>query len=85
MLSWIKSVLIKGEVKVKYIAYDDRVPIEQIEPYEDIATIPYEGEYDDFMIKMKLRKFLRVTKDHLVAEMTVIERTENGKQVKISD
>lgn len=85
MFEWIKDALTKGEVKIKFIAYDDSVPEEQIEPYEDIATMPYEGKYDEFVMKLKLRKFVRVTKNHLVVEMTVIERTENGKKIEISD
>lgn len=82
MLKWIKDLYIKGEAKIKFIAYDDSVPIKDIEPYEDIAILPYEGEYDEFVIKTKLRKFVRVTKNHLVAEMTVIERIENGKRIE---
>jgi hypothetical protein len=82
MFKWIKNAFTEGEVKIKFIAYDDTVPDEEIEPYEDVATIPYEGEYSELVCKMKLRKFVRTTKNHLVIEMTVIERLENGKIVK---
>lgn len=80
MFKWLKDTFTKGEVKIQFIAYDDS--IEEIKPYEDVASIPYEGEYDEFMCKRKLAKFIRMTKDHLVVEMTVIERTENGKQIE---
>lgn len=83
MFKWIKNAFTEGVVKIKYIAYDDSVPEELIEPYEDVATMEYEGEYNEFMMKAKLRKFVRLTKDHLVVEMTVIERFENG--IKIED
>jgi hypothetical protein len=83
MLKWIKDLYIKGEAKIKFIAYDDSVSSEEIEPYEEVAVIPYEGEYDEFVIKMKLRKFIRVTKNHLVVEMIVIERIENGKVIEV--
>lgn len=82
MFKWIKNAFTEGAVKIKYIAYDDSVPIEEIQPYEDIATLEYEGEYDEFVMKAKLRKFIRLTKDHLIAEMVVIERIENGKQIE---
>lgn len=82
MFKWIKNAFTEGVVKIKYIAYDDSVPIEEIQPYEDIATLEYEGEYDEFVMKAKLRKFIRLTKDHLIAEMVVIERIENGKQIE---
>jgi hypothetical protein len=85
MINWLKNILIKGEVKIKFIAYDDSVPDDEIQPYEDVATLPYEGEYDEFVMKTKLRKFVRLTSNHLIIEMTVIERTENGKDIKISD
>jgi hypothetical protein len=77
MFKWIKDAFTKGEVKIQFIAYDDSK--EEIEPYEDVATIPYEGEYNEFFIKSKLRSFIRVTRDHLVVEMIVIERIENGE------
>ena len=82
MFKWIKNLMTEGVVKIKYLAYDDSVPEEEIEPYEDIATMEYEGEYNEFMMKAKLRKFVRMTKDHLVVEMTVIERVENGKKIE---
>lgn len=82
MLKWIKNVFNEGVVKIKYLAYDDSVPEEEIEPYEDVATMEYEGEYNEFAMKAKLRKFIRLTKDHLVVEMTVIERYENGKKIE---
>jgi hypothetical protein len=82
MFKWIKDLYTEGEVKIKFIAYDDTVPDEEIEPYEDVATIPYEGEYNEFSCKMKLIKFIRLTKNHLVVELNVIERLENGKIVK---
>lgn len=81
MLGWVKDMFTEGVVKIKYIAYDDSVPEELIEPYEETATMEYEGRYDEFAMKSKLRKFVRLTKDHLVVEMTVIERYENGKRV----
>jgi hypothetical protein len=77
MFKWIKDAFTKGEVKIQFIAYDDSK--EEIEPYEDVATIPYEGEYNEFSVKSKLRSFIRVTRDHLVVEMIVIERIENGE------
>ena len=80
MFKWIKDTFTKGEVKIQFIAYDDSV--EEIEPYEDVATIPYEGEYDEFTCKRKLGKFIRLTKNHLVVDMKVIERTENGKNIE---
>lgn len=82
MFKWIKDALTEGEVKIKYIAYDDSVPEEEIQPYEEVATLEYKGEYNEFSMKSKLRKFVRLTKDHLVVEMTVIERTENGKKIE---
>ena len=82
MFKWIKNAFTEGTVKIKYIAYDDSVPLEEIEPYEDVATLEYEGEYDELIMKMKLRKFVRVTKNHLVAEMTIIARIENGKTIE---
>lgn len=82
MLKWLKNVFTKGVVKIKYLAYDDSVPEEEIEPYEDIATMEYEGEYNEFIMKARLRKFIRLTKDHLVVEMTVIERIENDKKIE---
>jgi hypothetical protein len=82
MFKWIKNAFTEGSVKIKYIAYDDSVSIEEIQPYEDVATLEYEGEYDEFVMKMKLRKFVRVTKNHLVAQMTIIERYENGKKIE---
>ena len=85
MFEWIRDALTKGEVKIKFIAYDDSVPEEEIEPYEEVATMPYDGKYNEFAMKLKLQKFIRLTKDHLVVEMTVIERTENGKKIEISD
>jgi len=83
MLKWIKDLYIKGEAKIKFIAYDDSVSTEEIEPYEEFAIIPYEGEYDELIIKMKLRKFVRATKNHLVVEMIIVERVENGKIIKL--
>lgn len=83
MFKWIKNAFTEGVVKIKYIAYDDSVPEELIEPYEDVATMEYEGEYNEFTMKAKLRKFIRLTKDHLVVEMTILERIENG--IKIED
>lgn len=82
MLKWLKNALTEGVVKIKYIAYDDSVPEELIEPYEDVATMEYDGEYNEFTMKAKLRKFIRLTKDHLVVEMVVIERIENGVKVE---
>ena len=82
MFNWIKDIMTEGTVKIKYLAYDDSVPEEEIEPYEDVATMEYEGKYDEFTMKLKLRKFVRVTKNHLVVEMTVIERYENGKKIE---
>ena len=82
MFNWIKDALTEGTVKIKYLAYDDSVPEEEIEPYEDVAVMEYKGKYNEFMMKAKLRKFIRLTKDHLVVEMTVVERIENGKQVE---
>lgn len=81
IIKTIKNLFIEGNVKIKFLAYDDSVPEEEIEPYEDIAVIAYEGEYNEFAIKLKLQKFVRVTKNHLVVEMTVLERTENGEVV----
>mgnify|MGYP006921279051 CR=1 FL=1 len=82
MFKWIKNIFTTGSVKIKYLAYDDSVSIEEIEPYEDFATLQYEGEYDEFVMKMKLRRFIRVTRNHLVVEMNIIERTENGKIIE---
>jgi hypothetical protein len=82
MFKWIKNAFTEGIVKIKYIAYDDSLPMEEIEPYEDVATLEYEGEYDEFVMKLKLRKFVRLTKNHLVVEMTVVERIENGKTIE---
>ena len=73
MFKWIKNAFTEGVVKIKYLAYDDSVPMEEIEPYEDVASLVYEGEYDEFVMKMKLRRFVRVTRNHLVVEMKVIE------------
>ena len=82
MFKWIKDALTKGEVKIKFIAYDDSKPEDEIEPYEEVATIPYEGEYSTHLVKLKLRKFIRLTRDHMVIEMIIIERTENGKSIE---
>lgn len=81
IIKTIKNMFIEGSVKIKFLAYDDSVPEEAIEPYEDIAVIAYEGEYNEFSIKLKLQKFVRLTKNHLVVEMTVLERIENGEVV----
>lgn len=81
MLKWFKNFCTTGSVKIQYIAYDDSVPRDEIQPYEDVATIPYEGEYNEFVVKSKLRKFVRLEKNHLVVEMTIIERVENNKKV----
>ena len=81
MFNWIKDALTKGEVKIKFIAYDDSVSEEDIAPYEEVATVPYEGKYDEFTVKRKLSKFIRLTKNHLVVEMIIVERIENGKVV----
>ena len=81
IIKTIKNLFIEGNVKIKFLAYDDSVPEELIEPYEDVAVIAYEGEYNEFAIKLKLQKFVRVTKNHLVVEMTILERTENGEVV----
>lgn len=82
MFQWLQDALTEGVVKIKYLAYDDSVPPEEIEPYEDVATMEYKGRYDEFAMKAKLRKFVRATKDHLVVEMTVLERFENEKKVE---
>lgn len=78
MFNWIKELYTSGEVKIKFIAYDDNK--EEIEPYEDVATIPYEKSYEEWIVKSKLRNFIRVTRNHAVVEMIVIERVENGKK-----
>jgi hypothetical protein len=85
MFKWIKNAFTEGTVKIKYIAYDDSLPMEEIEPYEDVATLEYEGEYDEFVMKLKLRKFVRLTKNHLVVETVIVERTENGKKIDPTD
>jgi hypothetical protein len=81
MFKWFKNFCTTGTVKIRYIAYDDSLPEDQIQPYEDIAIIPYEGKYDEFIIRTKLRKLVRLKKNHLVIEMTVVERIENDKKV----
>jgi hypothetical protein len=85
MFEWVKEIYTKGTVKLKFIAYDDSKQGDEIEPYEDVATIPYEGKYQEFVIKSKLRNFIRATRDHLVVEMTVIEHIENGKVIYEAD
>ena len=81
LIKSIQNIFTKGIVKIKFLAYDDSVSEELIEPYEDVASMEYEGEFNEFATKLKLQKFIRLTKNHLVVEMTIIERTENGEVV----
>jgi hypothetical protein len=56
-----------GMVKLSFIALN-----ENDEPYEDIATVPYQGEFDPKIVESKFRKFMLLRK-HLVLEITVLE------------
>jgi hypothetical protein len=56
-----------GMVKISFIALNDKD-----EPYEDIATVPYQGELDPKIVEAKFRKFMLLRK-HLVLEITVLE------------
>lgn len=62
---------IHGTVKFSFIALD-----EDDKPYEEIATMPYHGEFDVASIEAKFKTFMQYRK-HKVLEITVIERTEN--------
>lgn len=59
-----------GTVKLSFIALN-----ETDEPYEDVAVMPYQGEFDQKDIELKFKNFMRLRK-HLVVEITVLERTE---------
>jgi hypothetical protein len=61
---------VHGKVKLSFIALN-----ETDEPYEDVAVMPYQGEFDQKDIEQKFRKFMLLRK-HLVVEITILERTE---------
>jgi hypothetical protein len=52
---------------------------EEDNPYEDIAIVPYDTEYNEDNIRAKFRNYLRITKNHLVVEITITERIINDK------
>jgi hypothetical protein len=56
-----------GIVKLSFIALD-----EHDVPYEDVATMPYHGEYTERDVEAKFRKFMLLRK-HLVVEIIVLE------------
>jgi hypothetical protein len=60
----------KGFVKLSFIALN-----ELDEPYEDVATVPYHGEFIQRDVEAKFRKFMLLRK-HLVVEITVLEVTK---------
>jgi len=57
----------QGTVKLSFIALN-----ENDEPYEDVATVPYNDEFDPKIVESKFRKFMLLRK-HLVLEITVLE------------
>ena len=57
----------QGTVKLSFIALN-----EDDVPYEDVATMPYHGEYIQRDIEAKFRKFMLLRK-HLVVEITILE------------
>ena len=61
---------INGKVKLKFIALN-----EFNEPYEDVAYMPYHGEFDQASVEAKFKNFMQLRK-HLVVEITILERTE---------
>jgi len=71
MFKWLKNSFTQGEVRFEFIALD-----ENDEPYQDTATLQYRGAYDAFEMQNKLRKFLRATRNHLVVEITELDRRE---------
>jgi hypothetical protein len=60
----------KGHVKLSFIALN-----ENDEPYEDVATIPYQDEYIQKDVEAKFKNFMRLQK-HLVVEITILEVTK---------
>ena len=57
----------QGTVKLSFIALD-----ENDQPYEDVATMPYHGEYIQKDIEAKFKRFMLLRK-HLVVEITILE------------
>ena len=56
-----------GIVKFSFIALN-----ENDEPYEDVATMPWQDEFVAATIESKFRSFMLLRK-HLVLEITVLE------------
>ena len=73
MFKWFKKPE-QGTVKLTFIALD-----EEDNPSEDIAIVPYDTEYNEDNIRAKFRNYLRITKNHLVVEITITERIINDK------
>lgn len=71
MFKWLKDNFTRGEVKYQFIALDD-----DDEPYQDVASLPYRGAYDEFTMHTKLRRFLRTTRNHVIVEIVELERRE---------
>ena len=57
----------QGTVKFSFIALN-----ENDEPYEDVATMPWQDEFDPKIVESKFRSFMLLRK-HLVLEITVQE------------
>ena len=62
----------KGMVKLSFIALDDNE-----EPYEDVATVPYHGEYRQENVESKFIHFMNLRK-HKVLEIKILEVTKTG-------
>jgi hypothetical protein len=61
----------QGTVKLSFIALN-----ETDEPYEDVATVPYNNGFDPKVIEAKFRNFMR-QKKHLVVEVIILEKYPN--------
>lgn len=57
----------QGTVKFSFIALN-----ENDEPYEEVATMPWQDEFDPKIVESKFRSFMLLRK-HLVLEITVLE------------
>lgn len=61
---------VHGMVKFKFIALD-----EHGEPYEEIGSMPYHGEFKQLDIEAKFKNFMQL-RQHKVLEITIIDKTE---------
>ena len=63
----------QGMAKLEFIALN-----EDDDPYEDVAQVPWNGEFDEDTVKNKFKTFMRL-KGHLVVEISVLEVWETKK------